>query len=269
MNKKIIALISIGIIALVSVGAGVYFLIVLPRTNAASTQEVTDNALNGPNGRGNFANMKNFSGKVLTIGSTDMIVDSGTAQNDVVWDNNTNITGNSTSNQTTVLAIGNTVTVNFTAGSESIKNATIIQKVDLANFGLGTTGTPGQNAQTPGNGGRRSQGGNSQGSQSQNTQGQNGPARQANRTSYIGQVTSVNGNILTISVNNQGFGFGGNTNNTSTTPTPTSMDFDISSATYQISEPKKITDIITGNTLQVTGTLQGNQQILARRIVID
>ena len=47
------------------------------------------------------------------------------------------------------------------------------------------------------------------------------------------------------------------------------MDFDISSATYQISEPKKITDIITGNTLQVTGTLQGNQQILARRIVID
>jgi len=261
MNKKVLIIIISAAILLAVIGTGVYFFVIKPQATAAA--KAIDGNVAGQSRQGNFANFKNISGKVLSITSTDLIVDSGSAQSDVIWDSNTRLTGNVLSDQATILAVGNTVSINFTAVN-GVNQATKVSKIDLAAFG--PSQTPGQNAQGNGsaNGGsRRGNGGNG------GTDG-NGVVRPTTRTSYTGTVTAVNGNTLTITVNQFG-GFGrGQTGSSGTpSPTPASMDFDISTAKFFSVVTKTINDIKQGDTVQISGTLQTNQQVIARNIVIE
>jgi hypothetical protein len=270
MNKKILIICLIVIAILAAAGGGIfYYLSSQQNVQSANQNGATDNF--GQNGFRN--NIKSVSGKVLAITEKNLIVDAGTAQSDVVWDATTQIIGNIASTQAEVLKPGNTVSINFTAAANGARTATTITKIDLTaangEFGIMPSGgfpngggNPNTNPNTNPNGATRR--GNPQGGQA--GQNGNGPVRNnINRTSYTGTINAVNGSTVSITVTNTF----NRAPSGSPTPTPETLDFNIDSAIYKISETKKITDIVKGDTLQIIGTLQANQQVLARRITIE
>ena len=123
MNKKII-IISTSVVGVVAIAAVASYFIFF--NNQTANQNLTNF---GPQNFNN-ANFRNLTGKVISVSSTDLIIDTPSAQSDVVTDNTTRITGNVVVDKSQILTVGNTVNINF-QDNNGVKSATKITKIDI------------------------------------------------------------------------------------------------------------------------------------------
>jgi hypothetical protein len=235
-NKKIIiAGVVIVVVIFITAGAVVFF---VTRSNSQG-QTAGASTTGGPQGA-NFRNFRGVQGSIVSVTGADMILDSGSNGQALVSINDqTSIQKSVVSDQATVLAPGNTVTIRYTNDNGSFK-ATVISKVDPAQNSE-------QNFQGNANGGFRNGG-------PRTFNGQvGGPAGDAQGLQMMfGKVDSVADGKLTLTSQD------GNTKTT----------FAISAATYSVTQKGTTADLVSGAKVQVTGTDSAGK-ILARTVVVE
>ena len=246
-NKKIIAAVVVILVIIVAAAGAVVYLATRGNT-PGQTAGITVFG-NGPEG-GNFRNFRGIQGTIVSVTGSDLILDGGTSGQALVSINDqTSIQKSVSSDQATVLTPGNTVTVRYT-NANNIFNATTISRVDPALITVPGNNQPGngQNFQTNGYGFRS-------GEVPRNFNGQTGgPAGDNSQRSLVmfGKVDSVADGKLVLTSQD------GNTKTT----------FDISAASYTVTQKGTAADLSSGAKVQVTGNDSGGK-IVARMLTLE
>jgi flagellar basal body-associated protein FliL len=219
--------IILGVILVVALTGGGYYYYTTTQKVTNAPQAATSNARG--NRGGNNANATQTSGKISSINNKQLVIDD-TNNNQVLVTvaDSTRITKSTAANLSDVLAVNNFVTVQTNQDGSTVTALTV-------NLQPAPTQNGGTNGQQPGQGGRNFNGGSNPGGNN----GQNPNRGPQNR--IIGQITSIDGKTVKV----KGF----NNNESSFTVTD--------STKYTKTDPAAITDLATGQNVQINSTLSG------------